>query len=237
MYMKKTIILNGRKIEYELERKRVKNINLRVRADGVHVSASRLVPLALVESFLQNNAEYILRALDRMQSREQTAPKALAFVNGSTVPYMGASLPLTITRGTKNRAELAGASILLTVKDPSDGELCRKTMEKWLRERCIEAVTKTCQAVYPHFARRGVQYPELKFRRMTSRWGSCQPTRGILTFNTALISVPKECMEYVVVHEFAHFLQPNHSALFYSEVEKLLPDWKKRRKGLGGYEL
>lgn len=235
--MKKTIDLNGRTIEYELTRKRVKNINLRVRADGIHVSASRLVPLGIIESFLHRNAAYILKALDAAESREQTAPKALSFADGSTVPYLGASLPLSVRPGTKNRAELTDGAILLTVKDPGDGELRRKTMEKWLRERCIGELTELCRAVYPYFARRGVAYPELRFRRMSSRWGSCQPARGILTFNTALISVPRECMEYVVVHEFAHFLQPNHSALFYAEVEKLVPDWKKCRKGLGEYEL
>ncbi len=235
--MKKTIDLNGRKIEYELVRKRVKNINLRVRADGVHVSASRPVPLPVIESFLRNNGEYILHALERAASREQTAPKALDFTGGSRVPYMGQGLPLTVAAGTKNRVGFDGEGIRLTVKTPEDEELRRKTMEKWLRERCIAEVTKACEAVYPHFAARGVMYPEIRFRRMTSRWGSCQPTKGILTFNTALISVPRKCMEYVVVHEFAHFLQPNHSALFYAEVEKLVPDWKKHRKGLGEYEL
>lgn len=235
--MKKTIILNGRKIEYELERKRVKNINLRVRADGIHVSANRLVPLAVIEGFLRSNAEYILLALDKMRSRVQTAPKDLDFTDGSTVLYMGEVLPLKVTAGTKNRVDFDGASVCLTVKEPDDVEFRRKTMEKWLRERCVETVTACCEAVYPHFARRGVNYPEIKFRRMSSRWGSCQPTKGVLTFNTALISVPRECMEYVVVHEFAHFLQPNHSALFYAEVEKLIPDWKKCRKGLGEYEL
>lgn len=235
--MKKTIDLNGREIEYELTRKRVKNINLRVRADGVHVSASRLVPMAVIEGFMRRNADYILKALDRVESREQTAPKALAFTAGSCVPYMGEELTLTVIAGTKNRAELSGTGIRLTVKEPENEELRRKTMEKWLRERCIAEVTKTCEAVYPHFAARGVKYPEIKFRRMTSRWGSCQPAKGILTFNTALISVPRECMEYVVVHEFAHFLRPDHSAFFYAEVEKLIPDWKKYRKALRGYEL
>lgn len=235
--MTKTIDLNGRKIEYELERKRVKNINLRVRADGVHVSASRLVPMAVIEGFMRSNADYILKALDRAESREKTAPKALDLTDGSTVPYMGRELPLTVIAGTRNRAELSGTGICLTVKEPEDEELRRKTMEKWLRERCIAEVTEICDMLYPYFLIRGVKYPELKFRRMTSRWGSCQPATGILTFNTALISVPRECMEYVVVHEFVHFLQPNHSALFYAEVEKLIPDWKKYRKALRGYEL
>ena len=89
-----------------------------------------------------------------------------------------------------------------------------------------------CGAVYPYFKARGVKYPQIKFRKMVSRWGSCQPTKGILTFNTNLMYAPKECIEYVVAHEFTHFLQANHSDKFYKELEKICPDRKMRQKQL-----
>ena len=235
--MKRNIILNGRAVEYELERKKVKNLNLRVGADGVHVSADRRVPVYAVEDFMRRSSAFILRAIGRAESRQQLSPGKLDLAPGGAVPYMGEALPLTVRAGTKNRAESDGRSIVLTLKDPQDAELCRRVVEKWLRERCIETVTACCEAVYPYFAARGVKYPELRFRRMTSRWGSCQCAKGVLTFNTALICVPRECMEYVVVHEFAHFLRPDHSAYFYAEVERLIPDWKARRRALGAYAL
>ena len=67
---------------------------------------------------------------------------------------------------------------------------------------------------------------------MVSRWGSCNPTKGILTFNINLMYAPFECIEYVVLHEFTHFLQPNHSAKFYYELEKVFPNWRDCRKKL-----
>ena len=71
---------------------------------------------------------------------------------------------------------------------------------------------------------------------MKSRWGSCTPKTGVLTFNTRLVYVPEQCAEYVVVHEFCHFLYPNHSGKFYAAVAALLPDWRSRREELRKYE-
>ena len=71
-----------------------------------------------------------------------------------------------------------------------------------------------------------IKYPEIKFRKMVSRWGSCNPQKGILTFSTYLMYAPSDCIKYVVLHEFTHFLQANHSKKFYDELEKICPQWK-----------
>ena len=65
---------------------------------------------------------------------------------------------------------------------------------------------------------------------MISRWGSCQPKKSILTFNYALINATISCVEYVVVHEFVHFLVANHSRKFYEQISVFLPDWQERRE-------
>ena len=93
-----------------------------------------------------------------------------------------------------------------------------------------DVITELCRKAYPYYERLGIKQPQIKFRKMTSRWGSCHPTKGILTFNTELMYTPIECVEYVVWHEFTHFLQANHSQKFYTELEKACPDWRERRK-------
>lgn len=77
-----------------------------------------------------------------------------------------------------------------------------------------------------------IPYPKVKLRYMTSRWGSCQPDTGKMTLNSRLIGAPEGCLEYIVVHEFAHFIEGNHSKAFWNVVEDFLPDWKARRKRL-----
>ena len=165
-------------ITYNLERKKVKNINLRIKPDGsVHVSAHRLVSQAVIDEFVESRAELILRAQARMQKR-----------------------PVLTQYFTEHEIR----SILL--------DLCKK--------------------VYPYYERLGIAFPQIRFRKMVSQWGNCRAKEGLLTFNTALMYAPIECMEYVVLHEFTHFLQQNHSKAFYAELEKVCPDWKMLRKRL-----
>ncbi len=105
--------------------------------------------------------------------------------------------------------------------------------KQYVTEEVIcDVISEICKKVYPYFQKRGVAYPEIKFRSMVSRWGSCHPTKGILTFNTNLMYAPPACIEYVVLHEFTHFFQANHSNEFYEELAKVCPDWKEHRKRL-----
>ena len=73
------------------------------------------------------------------------------------------------------------------------------------------------------------QKPTIKVRSMTSRWGVCHMAKRQITFALQLYNQPEAAQIYVVVHEYCHFLQPNHSPAFWAEVAKLLPDWKARR--------
>ena len=235
--MLKKITLRGVKLSYELERKSVKNLNLRVRSDGIHVSAPRAVPVSVVESFLRANADAVLRAVAHVEAKQPTAPERLSLHDGDTLSVFGEAVPVRVTQGTKNTASYRERTVFLTLTDPEDAALRCRLVDRLERELCEGAVTELCRRVYPYFAARGVPWPELKFRRMRSRWGSCTPDKHSLHFNTALACVPPACIEYVVVHEFCHFLQPNHSKAFHAEVEKLIPDHKARREALKGYEL
>ena len=94
----------------------------------------------------------------------------------------------------------------------------------------LACFTAMSDKVYPAFAGvLGGQKPTIKVRDMTSRWGVCYMKRRQITFALQLYNMPPAAQIYVVVHEYCHFLQPNHSPAFWAEVEKLLPDWKERR--------
>lgn len=112
----------------------------------------------------------------------------------------------------------------------------KQLLQKYPKEYQQQVFMEMCNETYAVFRKHGyrVPHPELKIRYMTARWGSCQPQRGIITLNSQLIEKPRRCIEYVVLHEFAHFIHPNHSKEFYILVESLMPDWKERKAELNG---
>lgn len=101
----------------------------------------------------------------------------------------------------------------------------------------LPVLTATLERMYPLVAPLGVKKPILKVRFMTSRWGSCHWTKGVVTLNTALAAVEERLRDYVALHELVHFLHPNHGPGFYATMDFLMPDWQERRRALKAHTL
>lgn len=80
----------------------------------------------------------------------------------------------------------------------------------------------------------GVRAVDWTLREMKTRWGSCTVGTGRIRINTRLVFYPEECLEYVVVHELCHLLEPSHNHIFHSYMTRFLPDWKARKARLNG---
>ena len=98
------------------------------------------------------------------------------------------------------------------------------TLAEQMRQRLPEKLNR-------HAASMGVTFGNVTIRCQQTRWGSCS-SRGNLNFNCLLMLAPPEVLDYVVVHELAHRKQMNHSALFWREVERECPDYKKSLRWL-----
>ncbi len=229
--MIKDIVLEGKRIKYDLQRKDVKNINLRIKADRtIFLSANPRVPQGAIDEFIVSKSDYILKALAHYEEIARYAPKPKQYVDGESFRILGHDRRLRIVEGKKNKVESDESYITVTVKNSNDFDPKKKLMDKWLNTICKDTVQSLCDAIYPKFQKYGVAFPSIRYRNMVSRWGSCQPKRGVLTFNYALVEAPISCIEYVVVHEFTHFLQPNHSRKFYQQLAMFMPDWEERKK-------
>lgn len=233
--MLRTVEADGNAISYTLERKPVKNINLRIRADQcVYVSAPKDVAAKMVDAFVVEKSAYILRALKKFKDKNRETVSENKFVNGETVKFLGRNLRLKVKNASRSKVESDESYVTLYVKDVQDADLKKRVLETWLRKKCKDEITAICKKVYPQVKKYGIAFPEIQLREMVSRWGSCSPKKGFVTFNTALIAMPVSCIEYVVTHEFTHFLYPNHSKKFYQQLATFMPDWEERKKRLEG---
>ena len=100
------------------------------------------------------------------------------------------------------------------------------------RKAAVKRAAQMLAEKTAHFAKEmGVTYGRITIREQKTRWGSCS-VRGNLNFNWKLALMPEEILDYVVVHELAHRREMNHSSRFWAEVERIMPDYKRRRKWL-----
>lgn len=244
------------KFPYILIRKKVKNINLRVKSDGsVVVSADPAVPKAYIDSFVQSNIQFIEKARAAIE-QNQSNNKNRQFRTGEQIPYLGGSLVLTVDQADSRRIPgwleevqegvlvnfsrnshgeaifQRGQRLCLYSKDPFDTVHNQQLYDSWQKIQTGILCRQISRRYYPEFEKLGVAFPEIKIRKMSSRWGSCIPGKQKVTFNSLLLEKPLESIEYVVVHELSHFIHPDHSKAFYEFVGRILPDWKNRREGL-----
>ncbi len=183
-------------IFYELNRKKVKNINLRIRSDGsIAVSASKAVPIAAIEDFLRSKESWIRQALVRTKQNHVDLEE--------------------------NQAYLCGE--LVTLPEHCERKIWQKTIAE-------DLLRKQYEQIWLLFQQDGFAKPQLRFRQMKSRWGSCIPSKGIITLNTALIGAPVESQQAVIAHELCHMKQPNHQKGFYSYLYSRMPDYEQRHR-------
>ena len=226
----RTVQGERRSFEYILTRKSVKNLNMRIKPTGeIQVSANPLVPVKYIDKFVLSHEQTILKALDKYEKMRANTLPPLQYVSGEKVRFLGEKLHLLVEDSPIGEVEKIGQFLFIRVKDTTDFKRKEKLIKKWFSKMQSEVFLEICKEIHPLFKPYGVKYPLVKIRSMKSRWGSCQPQRGIITLNGKMIAAPREAIEYVVLHEFAHFVHPNHSKDFYGLVEQLMPDWKERR--------
>ncbi len=231
----RTLTAGGREIRWTLTRKKVKNVNLRVKPDGtVRISANTRVSVKFIEDFILKNAEFIFSALDRfaVKSAAPALPKASEdFQNGDTVCYLGKNYTLSIvvdnsiSYAAQENVFLSGDELKVTVRYENRAG---RVLEKFYAEETRKLFETLNRRTRLMFLAKGysVDGAELKIREMKSRWGSCHIADKKIVMNSRLMLYPEVCAAYVFVHEYAHFIVPNHSADFYAVVGDVMPDYR-----------
>lgn len=227
-------VLSGqRTIRYLLERKDVKNVNLRIHQDGkVYVSAKPSIAASLVDQFVLSKAEYICKAQTSFEEQQQYAPAPKHYVSGESFQILGRSLRLEVEQGAKDRITSDGIFLRAQMKDLSDTAKRQRLIEGYLSKMRRETYREILNDLYPAFRKYDIPMPALHIKAMNTRWGSCTPARGVIALNKRLIEAPRHCIEYVIMHELCHLIYADHSKQFYAFLTMQMPDWKERKATL-----
>lgn len=224
-------------IEFELTYSARKTLALHVFPDGsVIVDAPVGSAWDEVEQKVLKRAAWIVR--QQRQFQEYASPKGLPrrYVSGETYRYLGRQYRLKIVEQSRDRVVLTRGYLTVSLHDTSDKRRIAQLVAKWYRSRAQVVLKERLDQCYPRVAPLGIPYPELAIRDMKSRWGSCTATGRIL-LNLKLIQVPKDLIDYALLHELCHLREHNHSRAFYALMDRVLADWRERRQRLNQVEL
>lgn len=202
-------ILDGKEYPIEIIRKNNKNTYLRVKDGKIIVTTNYLTSLTTINKLIKNNTAFIDKALNKSNLKKEDDSFKL-FGNSYDIIY------------GFNDTEIDNNKIY--TKD-------NKSLNKYLSKYIYNIYEERINYYYNLFEE-NIPIPNLKIRKMTSRWGVCNIKNHNVTLNLELSKYNIECLNYVIVHELSHFIHPNHSKEFWLLVGKYYPNYKDIRKYL-----
>ena len=116
---------------------------------------------------------------------------------------------------------------MIQVKGRLSSERVKCLLDQWYEKKAAEKFTEFFEQNWA-LLKFSLDKPKLQIKRLKKRWGSTS-RKGLLTLNVDLICAPKECIEYVIVHELCHLQCKNHNTQFYKLLGKIMPDWERRK--------
>lgn len=158
---------------------------------------------------------------------------ARRYVSGETHRYLGRQYRLKVVEGEGKGVKCLRGHFWVTTTD-TDPATVQQLLDNWYREHARTILRERLDECYRLAARENVPEPMLRIQKMTSRWGSCSE-KGRILLNLELIKAPKDCIDYVITHELCHLKEKHHGPKFWKLLEKLMPDYEKRRKKLNLY--
>jgi len=207
-------------------RSKRRTIALIVENDG---SITVRTPIRMPESSIHEFVEKHVKWVEKKKAEMHAATPVLAkqYLPGETFLYLGKAYALELVKDQKKKLILDDR-FRLSEAEQENAEL---VFQNWYRQQAKSLIFERVK----YFADiHQLHYEKITITSARTRWGSCSPKNAI-SFSWRLIMTPLEIVDYVVVHELAHTVHHNHSKRFWSLVEKILPDYKERRKWLRRY--
>jgi predicted metal-dependent hydrolase len=203
--------------------KDIKNVHLSVYppAGRVRISAPKRMSLDTLRVFAITKLGWIKQQQKKLREQERETKRE--FVDRESHYVWGRRYLLkVIEEDAPPRIELRHSRLILRIRPGTEEQARQEIFSRWYREQIRAAVPDLLTKWEPVL---GVEVKRIFVRRMKTKWGSCNPKANAIRLNTDLAKKPLECLEYIVVHEMVHMLEPTHNARFVALMDQFLAQW------------
>lgn len=176
------------------------------------------------ESLLQKKAVQVMKSKRKFDRYREEIPER-KFREEEEFPYLGEKHEVVVS-SEHNERKVKNNSIILPAENVEKTSI-RNELEKMYKEKAREIIKEILES----YEDLGIEYQKLKLKNQKTQWASCSSHKN-LNFNWRIVMVPREIIEYIVVHELVHLEESNHSKRFWTKVSSILPEYKERAKWL-----
>ena len=217
-------------IAVDVVKKDIKNIHLSVYppTGRVRISAPLRMELDTIRVFAISKLGWIKKQQRKLCEQERETPRE--YLDRESHYVWGKRYLLKVVEDDAAPVvELKHNKMILRVRPGANDDMKQEVVAQWYREQIKAAVRELIAKWEPMM---GVKVERIFVQKMKTKWGSCNPNTRSIRLNTDLAKKPHECLEYIVVHEMAHLLEPTHSSRFVVLMDQLMPKWRFYRDEL-----
>jgi hypothetical protein len=210
--------------------KDIKNVHLSVHppTGRVRIAAPERMNIDTIRVYAISKLDWIKRQQKKLQEQERETPRE--YLDRESHYVWGRRYLLRVNEEDQAPSvELRHNQMVLTVRSGSDTEKREAVVAAWYRDQLRYAMVPLIEKWEIAL---GVKANRIIVRRMKTKWGSCNPLSCNIHLNSELAKKPRECLEYIIVHEMMHLLEPTHNAAFVSLMDKFMPQWRQLRDEL-----
>ena len=226
----KILTMKLNELDVEVVQKNIKNVHLSVYPpDGrVKVSAPVSMTQDIIRVFVISKLGWIKKQQTKLRAQEREAPRE--YIDRESHYVWGKRYLLKVEeREAPAAIELKHNKMILSVRPGTNRERKQAILEAWYRENLKQTVPSLIDKWQ---LRMGVVVQRFYVQRMKTKWGSCSFHSGNIRLNTELAKKPLACLEYIVVHEMTHLLEPTHNSRFIGLMDQFMPKWRFYRDEL-----
>jgi predicted metal-dependent hydrolase len=228
MSNKNIININGKEIEYLVERKKVKNLKLIIKADlSLRVVSPYNLTYKEINSFVNKKVNWISNKLEHFRTLNKLPGQE--YKTGNVISFFDRKFTLEVIASPEQVIKISGDRMIIKVIN-TDEEIIEDIIDGWYRIHSKYYFNQIIENCLPKFEKYGIKKPLFSVRKMKRSWGSCSKSKNKIILNSKLAGKSMKYIEFIVMHELCHLIHPNHSKNFYGLLTLLFPEWKERKK-------